>query len=321
MKAATRTQYGGPEVLIVKEIDKPVPKPNEVLIRVHATTVNRTDCGILWGTPYIIRLFSGLSKPKHLVPGTDFAGVVTEIGKAVKDFKIGDRVWGFDDSGVQSQGEFMAYPADKAIAGIPDNISFEQAAASGEAAHYAYNFINKVKMSSGHRVLVNGGTGAIGSAAIQLLKYYGAFVAATSTTKALEIVKSIGPDKVIDWQREDFTKDGEQYDYVFDAVGKSTFAKCKPLLKPKGVYLSSELGPGWQNLYLPLITTLLGGKKVKFPLPVDCRRSVLHIRKLLAEGRFKPVIEKSYPLDQIGDAYEYVNSGQKTGNVVISILS
>lgn len=321
MKAATRTKYGGPEVITIKEIDKPAPKADEVLIRVQATTINRTDCGILWGKPFIIRFFSGLSKPKHLVPGTDFAGVVVEKGDDVKEFKVGDRVWGFDDNGVQSQGEYMVFPEGKGITKIPEGITFEQAAASGEAAHYAFNFINKVKMSNGHKVLVNGATGAIGSAAVQMLKYYGAYVTATSTTAALDIVKSLGPDRVIDWQKEDFTKDQEKYDYVFDAVGKSTFAKCKPLLKPKGIYLSSELGPGAQNIYLPLITKIFSGKKVKFPMPADCRRSVVFVRQLLEEGHFKPVIEKSYTLDKIREAYSYVRSGKKTGNVILSITS
>lgn len=319
MKAATRTQYGGPEVITIQEIDKPVPKDNEVLIRVHATTVNRTDCGILWGKPFIIRFFTGLPKPKHLIPGTDFAGEVVEVGKDVKDFKPGDRVWGFDDTGTQSQAEYMTFPENKGIATIPESISCEEAAASGEGAHYAFNFINKVKMAKGHKVLVNGATGAIGSAAVQMLKFYGAEVTATTTTAARDIVKSLGPDKIIDWQQEDFTKDREKYDYVFDAVGKSTFGKCKPLLKPGGIYLSSELGPGGQNPLLALITPLSNGKKVKFPLPVDCRRSVLFIRQLMEEGMFKPVIEKSYPIDQIGEAYSYVRSGKKTGNVVLQI--
>ncbi len=319
MKAASRNQYGGPEVITIKEIDRPVSKANEVLIRVHATTVNRTDCGILWGKPFIIRFFAGLPKPRHLIPGTDFAGEVVEVGKDVKGFKPGDRVWGFDDTGVQSQAEYMTFPEDKGIATIPKSISYQEAAASGEGAHYAFNFINKVKMAKGDKVLVNGATGAIGSAAVQMLKFYGAKVTATTSTAARDIVKSLGPDKVIDWQQEDFTRDKEKYDYVFDAVGKSTFGKCKPLLRPGGIYLSSELGPGGQNPLLALITPLSNGKKVKFPLPVDCRRSVLFIRQLLEEGKFKPIIEKSYQLDQIGEAYDYVRSGRKTGNVVLQI--
>lgn len=318
MKAITRAKYGSPEVLELKEIPKPISKGNELLIRVHATTVNRTDCGILTGKPYIIRAFVGLTKPRDLVPGTDFAGQVEAIGKNVVTFKIGDRVWGLHDEGLESQAEYMTIREDKAVVKIPEGYSYQEVVACAEGAHYANNFINKVKIDSTTKVLVNGATGAIGSAAIQLLKYHGATVTAVGNTKNIDLVKSLGPDKVIDYQKEDFKQDNEKYHFVFDAVGKSSFPECKHLLLPKGIYISSELGPNAQNLYLPLITKIRGGKRVIFPLPINCKKSILFLSKLLSEGKFKPVIDRIYQPEQIVEAYNYVASGQKTGNVIIN---
>ena len=319
MKAITRTTYGDPEVLQLKEIPKPIPKDNELLIRIHATTINRTDCGILTGKPYIIRAFTGLTKPRDLVPGTDFAGQVESVGKNVKSFKLGDRVWGLHDEGLASQAEYMTIRADKAVTRIPEKVSYEEAVVCAEGAHYAYNFLNKFKIDNSSKVLVNGATGAIGSAAVQLLKYYGATVTAVGNTKNIELIKSFGADKVYDYQKEDFTQDTERYHFVLDAVGKSTFSKCKHLLLPKGIYVSSELGPNAQNLYLPLITKLKGGKRVVFPLPINCKRSIIFLTELLETGKFKGVVDKVYQPEQIMEAYNYVLSGQKTGNVILSM--
>lgn len=319
MKAITRTTYGGPEVLQLKEIPKPIPKENELLIRVHATTINRTDCGILTGKPYIIRAFTGLTKPRDLIPGTDFAGQVESVGKNVKSFKLGDRVWGLHDEGLASQAEYMTIRADKAVTRIPEKVSYEEAVVCAEGAHYAYNFLNKFKIDNNSKVFVNGATGAIGSAAVQLLKYYGATVTAVGNTKNIELIKSLGADKVYDYQKEDFTQDTERYHFVLDAVGKSTFSKCKHLLLPKGIYVSSELGPNAQNLYLPLITKLKGGKRVVFPLPINCKRSIIFLTELLETGKFKGVVDKVYQPEQIMEAYNYVLSGQKTGNVILSM--
>ncbi len=317
MKAITRTKYGTPEVLSIQTLDKPTPKSKELLIRVHASTVNRTDCGILTGKPYLIRAFTGLMKPSSLIPGTDFAGEIEAVGEDVQNFKVGGRVWGFNDEGLASHAQYMLISEDKAVVKIPENISYESAAVSAEGAHYAYNFIKKIPLKAGDKVLVNGATGAIGSAAVQLLKHFGAYVTAVGNTKNMDLVKSLGADKVFDYEKEDFTKDTERYDYVCDAVGKSTFGKCKPLLKEGGVYLSSELGPNAENLYLPLLT-LFSKKKTIFPIPSNCKESVLLLNQLLAEGKFKPVIDRTYPMEEVAEAYRYVESGQKTGNVLLS---
>lgn len=319
MKAAIRKKYGGAEVLELRDLPKPVPKDNELLIRVYATTVNRTDCGILRGKPYLIRAFVGLFKPRDLVPGTDFAGKIEAIGKNVDSFQIGDRVFGLHDEGLRSQAEYMTIRENKALTKIPDGINYEEAVASAEGAHYAYNFIDKVDLRSGNKVLVNGATGAIGSAAVQLLKHFGATVTAVGNTKNMEMVKSLGADKTYDYLKEDFTKDNEKYHFVFDAVGKSSFPKCKHLLLDKGVYISSELGPNAQNLYLPMITWFGRNKRVIFPIPIACKRSILFMAKLLEQDEFKPVIDKTYPLERISEAYDYVLTGQKTGNVLVQL--
>jgi len=321
MKASIYREYGPPNVLQLKEIEKPVPKDNEVLIRVHAATVNRTDCAMLRAKPFIMRFFTGLFKPRNPILGTDFAGKIEALGKKVASFKAGDKVFGFDDTGLRSHAEFMVLSENNVLATIPNNISYEQAAASIEGAHYAYNFINKIELKSGQRVLVNGATGAIGSAAVQLLKYFGAVITAVCNTKNIELVKSIGASQVIDYTKDDFTKSGEKYDFVFDAVGKSTFKKCKPLLKAGGIYISSELGPYVQNLFYALVTPIIGKKKVVFPFPKNCKQSVLLVKRLFEEGKFKAVIDREYPIEKIAEAFNYVEKGQKTGNVIINVTS
>jgi NADPH:quinone reductase-like Zn-dependent oxidoreductase len=319
MKAATRRQYCSPKDLKVELVPMPVLKDYDVRIRVHATTVNRTDLAVLSGKPYIMRLFTGLFKPKMPTPGTDFAGIIDAVGDKVQTVKIGDKVWGFNDEGLASQAAFMCYSENGNIGLMPENISFEQAAASLEGAHYALNFINKVTLKPGQQVLVNGASGAIGSALVQFLKYHQLIVTAVCGTENITRIKALGADRVIDYKASDFTKESAQYDFVFDAVWKSTFSKCKPLLKEKGIYISSELGPNAQNPFLALITPLLGGKKVIFPFPTDIKASMLFIKDLIEKGQFTPLIDRTYALEEIAAAYQYVALGQKVGNVVVKI--
>jgi len=319
MKAVIRKQYGGPEAIEVVEIERPTPKADEVLIRVRATTVNRTDQGVLTGLPKVFRLFIGLFKPKRKILGTDFAGEVVALGEKVKDFEIGDRVWGFYDEGLESQAEYMCFPQSKAIAHIPKGIPFAEAAASAEGAHYAYNFLSKITFKEGDKVLLYGATGAIGSAAVQLLKHRGVYVTAVGGAPNMDKVRALGADKNVDYKNEDFTKDDEVYNFVFDAVGKSSFSICRTLLTPTGIYVSSELGDGAENLYLPLITKLRGGQRVIFPFPSNPRESILHMSQLLANGQFKPMVDRHYALEDAAEAYTYVMSGQKLGNVILEV--
>ncbi|NNJ55730.1 MAG: NAD(P)-dependent alcohol dehydrogenase [Bacteroidia bacterium] len=316
MKASIRRKYGLPNQIKIEEIDTPVPGENEVLIKVHATTVNRTDCANLTAKPFIMRFVLGLFKPRKVTLGTDFAGEVTAIGKTTKKFKVGDRVFGFNDQGSESQAEYLSVSEDDLFF-IPENIEYKEAAASLEGAHYAYSFIHKVAIQPGQKILINGATGGIGSALLQLVKQYDVEIAVTSNTKNVELVKSLGADKIYDYTKEDFTNDDIQYDFIFDAVGKSTFGKCKPLLKEKGIYISSELGPYSQNIFLPMWTTIQS-KKVIFPIPYNKQKTIPYTRNLLKSGEFNPVIDREYRLENLAKAYDYVMTGEKTGNVIIT---
>lgn len=322
MRAVIHTRYGPPEILQLGEVELPVTKDDEVLVRVYAATVNRTDCANIRAKPFFMRLVTGLLRPKKKVPGTEFAGVIEAVGNRVSSLAPGEKVFGFDDEVSGSQAQYLAIKDDKVVE-MPEAISFEQAAASSEGFHYAYNFINKVQIEQGQDVLVNGATGAIGSAMVQLLVYYGVNVTAVCATKNIELVKSLGAKKVIDFAKEDFTKDGQTYDYVFDTVGKSSFFKCMKLLKPGGIYISSDLGYMSQNLFLPLLTPLikplLKNRKTVFPVPVDIKASLLLLKELIEQGKFEAVIDRSFQLEQIVDAYNYVETGEKIGNVVINI--
>ena len=317
MKAAVRTIYGPPkEVLRIKEIDKPIPKDDEVLIRVYAASANRTDYHVLTGKPNFMRLFTGLSKPGLTITGSDFAGQIEAIGPSVKTFKVGDKVMGFGGVFcIGSHTEYITFPESKGIVLMPHNITYEQAAACLEGTYYSAAGINYLKPTAGQKALVYGATGAIGSADVQFLKYYGVYVTAVCGGEHSELIRSLGADKIIDYKTQDFTKDEERYDFIFDAVDKTSFLKCKPLLTRKGIFTSSG---GFENLAWALITKF-SGKKVLFIAPKDVKSNLAFIKKLIEEGRFRPLIDKIYPLDKIAEAFTYVGTGQKIGNVIITM--
>ncbi len=319
MQAIVYTKYGPPDVLQLKEVEKPAPKDNEILIKVYATTVNRTDCALRKAVPFVSRFFTGLIRPKKTIPGTEFAGEIEAVGKDVTSFKVGDKVFGFNGIGFGAHAEFMIMPEEGFITTMPANITYEEAAPSTEGAHYAHSMIRNANIQSGQSVLINGATGAIGSAAVQLVKYFGADVTAVCNTRNVALVKSLGADRVIDYTKEDFTKDEQMYDAVFDAVGKSSFSRCKPLLKPRGIYISSDLGYMAQNIFLALVTPIFGNKKVMFPIPLHRDENITLFKKLIEAGKFKGVIDRCYPLEEIIEACKYVETGQKTGNVVITV--
>jgi NADPH:quinone reductase-like Zn-dependent oxidoreductase len=320
MRAAVRDRYGPPEVVRVVEVGKPAVKDRDVLVRVHATTVNRTDCGLRAAKPWIYRLFLGLRRPRRTVLGTEFAGEVEAVGDGVTTFKVGDRVFGFSGTTFGAHAEFLVMPEEGSMmATIPEGLTFEEAAPGSEGSHYALSSIRAAKVRRGQDVLVYGATGAIGSAAVQLLKQLGATVTAVCATDQLDLVKGLGADRVIDYTAEDFTGDGHRYDMVLDAVGKSSFGRCKRLLKPRGVYLSSDLGPLSQNPLLALVTPLGRGRRVRFPIPRSDPGVMARLKELIESGAFRPVVDRRYPLDQIVEAYRYVETGRKVGNVVISV--
>jgi len=320
MKAAIRTRYGGPDVVRISDVDVPTISDGEVLVRIHATTVNRTDCGFRAAKPFLVRFFAGLVRPRATVLGGEFAGVVEAVGRGVTSFEAGDRVFGYSEGSFGAHAEYLSMPENGSLATMPTNVTFEQAAPSTEGSHYALTFIRAARIRSGQAVLVYGATGAIGSAAVQLLKSLGTTVTAVCDTDHMELVQGLGADRVIDYTNEDFTADEQRYEVVLDAVGKSSFSRCKRLLKPRGIYLSSDLGPLSQNPILALLTPLFAGKKVMFPIPRNHdQQGVRTFRELIESGQFKPVVDRTYPLDQIVEAYRYVETGQKVGNVVISV--
>jgi|TARA_B110001454_G_scaffold77622_1_gene75189 NADPH:quinone reductase-like Zn-dependent oxidoreductase len=317
MKASIRRKYGSPNQIKIESIDKPIPKDNEVLIKVYATTVNRTDCANLTAKPFIMRFVLGLFKPRKTILGTDFAGKVESTGENVKSFSTGDKVFGFIDTGAQSQATYIITKVENLFL-IPEKIDYKQAAASLEGASYAYTFIQKTNIKSGQDILINGATGGIGSALLQFVRQYDVNITATCNTNNIQLIKSLGADNIYDYTKKDFTKENDKYDFIFDAVGKSTFGKCLTLLKEKGIYISTELGPYSQNIFYSLLTLVLS-KKVIFPTPYSTEKTIPYICNLLENGKFNPVIDREYAFEDISKAYEYVIKGQKIGNVLIKI--
>jgi NADPH:quinone reductase-like Zn-dependent oxidoreductase len=320
VKAAVSTRYGPPEVVAISEVATPVPKDDELLVKVHATTVNRTDCHYRSGRPWIMRpLLSGLRRPKATTLGNEFAGQVVATGAGVASFRIGDRVFGYTEGPYGAHAEYLVIGETGLVAAMPEALDYVHVAPATEGAHYALSHIQRASIASGQRILVYGATGAIGSAAIQLLKSMDTWVTAVCATPHLELASKLGADEVIDYTAGGFSRDGGDYDVVFDAVGKASFGRCKRLLKSSGIYMSTGPGPGYQNLFLPFTTPLLGGKKVLFAFPRIDQAMVRQFGQLMEAGQFTPLIDRQYPLDQIVEAHRYVETGQKIGNVVIIV--
>ena len=319
MRAAVYTRYGPPDVVRIEEVGRPAVRAGQVLVRVHATTVNRTDCACRAAKPFFMRLFTGLTGPRATVLGNEFAGVVDEVGAGVRSFEVGDRVFGYIEGPFGAHADYLSLPATGSIATMPAHSTFAEAASSTEGAHYALAQIRAAKITAGQDVLVYGASGAIGSAAVQLVKGLGAVVTAVCGTANVELVRGLGADRVVDYQLEDFTADSQAYDVVLDAVGKSSFGRCRPLLKPGGIYISTELGRRAENPFLALVGSLHSGTRVMFPIPTHDQAMIVFIRGLIETGTFTAVVDRTYPLDRIVDAYRYVETGQKTGSVVISL--
>jgi NADPH:quinone reductase-like Zn-dependent oxidoreductase len=318
VKAARRDSYGPPDVIRVEEIPVPIPGDDELLVRVHAATVSRTDCALLSAIPFLMRALTGLATPRNRTLGTDFAGVVEAVGAGVSELRVGDRVWGMNDLGAGSHAEYLTIKKDASVTRMPEGVGFAEAVGCLEGGWYAYSIVERTGIVRGTRVLINGATGAIGVAALQLCVHAGATVTAVGNTKNLDLLRSLGASRVIDYEHEDFTDDPGEYDRVIDAVGKSTFGRCKRLLAPRGVYASTDLGPGWQNVFLPLVTPR-GKKRAMMPIPVNRNRFLAAAGPLVAEGHLRAVIDRRYSLDEVRDAYEYARSGRKTGCVILAI--
>ena len=320
MKAVIYTKYGPPEVLEIADVAKPRPRSDEVLVRIYATTVNRTDCGFRSAKYFVSRLVTGLLKPRKHVAGSEFAGKVVEIGADVSEFSVGDKVFGFEDVRSGAHATYMRVAAHGSIAKIPSGLSYEEVAPAGEGATYALSVIRAAGVVKGQKVLVYGASGAIGSAAVQILKYLEADVTAVCGTKNVELIASLGADKVIDYQKDDYTDTTDRYDFVFDAVGKTSYGACKVILTPTGKYCSTELGEHGQNVLLAIWFGITRSRRVIFPIPKINKEKMEYIKQLLKAGAYRPVIDRVYPLDDIVKASRYVETGQKVGNVVIEVV-
>jgi NADPH:quinone reductase-like Zn-dependent oxidoreductase len=320
MRAVVRDRYGPPEVLRIEEVPRPSPKDDEVLVRVHAAGLNRSDAHQRSGTPRVSRLLSGLVRPKRRILGHELAGEVVEVGSTVTEFKVGDRVFGglpYLNLRSGTHAEYIAIPESWPIAHMPEGMSFEHAGGITDGVLCALNSMRPVKVGEGTRILVYGASGSIGTAGVQLAKHFGAHVTAVCNTKNVELVRSLGADEVIDYLHQDFTENGQTYDVVFDAVGKHSFTRSKKSLRPGGVYLPTD---GFRNIFLWLVHKRIGDKKVVFELPPRFRKQdVVLLKELLESGRYRPVIDRVYPVEDVIEATRYVETQQKTGNVVLTL--
>ncbi|HEX3651469.1 MAG TPA: NAD(P)-dependent alcohol dehydrogenase [Rhizomicrobium sp.] len=319
MKAVVSPRYGTPDVLEIREVPKPVPSERQVLVAVHAAAVGRTDCGMLAPHPFILgRLIGGLFRPQPIL-GMDFAGVVEAVGSGVTKFKPGDHVFGM--LGLRELGahaEYLCESEDRYIATMPEGLPFTQAVV-GEGAFYAQGCLSKLNFRPGDRLLIYGASGAIGTAALQLAKAAGARVTAVVGTRHVELMQSLGAERVIDYTREDFTRIGETFDGVLDAVGKTTYLRCRRLLKPNAMFVGTDMGPYGQTLLLTMWKALTGRGRVTVPMPRPIPGFIDMLKARMEAGEFRAVIDRRYSLEAIADAYRYVETGQKTGIVVVNV--
>jgi NADPH:quinone reductase-like Zn-dependent oxidoreductase len=319
MKAIVYRKYGPPEVLQVEEVKKPVPQDHEVLIRIHATTVTSGDARMRKADPFMARFFNGLLRPKRITtPGAELAGEVESTGNNVALFREGDPVYGSTGVVCGANAQYICLPEDGALSIKPDNLSFEEAAAIPFGALTALHFLRKGNIREGQKVLVYGASGSLGTSAVQLAKYFGAEVTGVCSTANIELVKSLGADRVIDYTKEDITRNNETYDIIFDTVGRSPFSWCVKSLSEKGYYLRAvHMSPG--PVFRGLWTGITSGKKVIGGISVERKEDLVFLKEIIEQGKFRPVIDGTYPLEKIAEAHGYVDKGHKKGNVVIKV--
>lgn len=323
MKAIVYRKYGPPEVLQLTDIEKPLPKDNEVLVKILATTVTATECMFRKGKPYISRLFTGITKPRITMLGEELAGKIEATGKDVKSFEQGDHVFGTAGPRFGANAEYICIPDDGVLTIKPSNRTFEESASAVDGFLTALPFLrDKGAIKSGDKVLIFGALGSVGAAAVQIAKYFGAEVTGVCSGSSAEMVKRIGADAVIDYEKEDFTKKGERYDIIFDAVAKTSFSKCKRALKPNGIFL--EAGVSLSVFPLLLWTSFFGRKKARIATtglrpPRERLKDLKLLKELMESGDIKPVIDRRYRLEDIVEAHRHVEKGHKKGNVVILV--
>lgn len=321
MKAMVITAYGDSKVLQLQEVALPQLKENEVLVKVFASSATRADTMMLTGKPYIGRLFTGIIKPKHTIPGTGFAGEVADLGKKVSRFKVGDQVFGETTLCFSTNAAFVAVPEQGVILHKPENLSFAEAAPVCDGHLTSINFLKEIgHIGPGQKVLINGASGSLGSAAVQLAKYFGAEVTAVCSSANAGLVKSLGADHVIAYDQEDFTKSTERYDLIYDSIGKSSFSRAKKVLAPNGIYLSPVLK--FTLLIQMMFGSLTSGKKARFAASglksdVELRALLSELVGMFQEGKLKTVIDRQFPLEKLAAAHRHIAAGHKKGNVVI----
>ncbi len=313
MKAIVYQKYGSPDVLELQEVDKPIVTDGEVLVRVHAASVNPLDWHFLRGTPLVVRVVAGLLRPKRKILGADVAGKVEAVGGKVTQFQPGDEIFGTGDP-LGAFAEYLRVPEDRVVL-KPANLTYEEAAAAPVAALTALQGLrDKGQIQSGHKVLINGASGGVGTFAVQIAKSFGAEVTGVCSTRNLDMVRSIGADRVIDYSEEDFTKTGARYDLFLDAVGNRSLPDCKRVLRPTGVYVAAAGSPA-RSLWMLMI----GGKKMVSMLTKPNREDVGFIKELLETGKVTPVIDRRYPLSEVAEALRYLEEGHAQGKVVITV--
>lgn len=319
MQAVVVTRYGSPEVLQVQEVNKPTPKDNEVLIKIHASSVSSGDTHIRRADPFMVRLVYGFQRPKSAILGNEVAGIVEAIGKEVTKFKVGDEVYGSAGFTLGTNAEYITLHEDGSIGPKPSNLSFEEAAAIPFGANASVYFLrDKANIQPGQKILINGASGSLGTAAIQLAKYYGAHVTAVTSGVNAELVRSLGADEVIDYTKEAITQNGVTYDFIFDTVGKLSFSGSKSSLKEDGLFLAAAAGlSGFAQTFL---TSLTGGKKMVADVVKENQDNLLFFKELIEAGHLRPVIDRTYPLEETAEAHRYVDTGRKKGNVVIRVV-
>jgi len=316
MRAVVYERYGPPEVLRLEEVERPVPADDEILVKVHATTVTRTDTGLRSAEYFISRFVTGLLRPKEKILGIEVAGTVEAAGPAVTEFKVGDAVFGAKRSGAWA--EYVCFGITEPVAHKPVKMGFEEAAAVIDGAELALACLRKAPLD-GRSIVIYGASGSIGSAAVQLAKHFGTHVTAVCSTKNVELMRTLGADEVIDYTQDDFTKNGKTYDVIFDSVGKHSFRRSRRSLKPGGMFIETDLGFMWHVPLFILLTRWIGSRKVKMGIPHYRKEDVLFLKELIEAGKYRAVIDRRYPLEDVIEAVRYVETGQKTGNVVLTV--
>jgi NADPH:quinone reductase-like Zn-dependent oxidoreductase len=318
MRAVIYDRYGPPEVQRLQEVEQPVPEDDEILIRIHSTTVNRTDCGWRAAHPFFVRIFIGMRRPQRRILGGELAGEVAAVGTGVTDFAVGDRVFGV--SGFGAHAEYLCLRQDKPLTQMPEGMTYEEAAAVCDGAMAAFSCLLGADLRTGRSLLIYGASGSIGSAAVQVAKSAGAEVTAVCRTQNVELVRSLGADRVIDYTREKYIRKGETYDVIFDAVGKTSFRRCRRGLKPGGLFIETDAGFMAHAPLLALLTHWIGDKRVIMGITRYTKADLVVLKELIEAGKYRAVIDRTYPLEQVVEATRYVETGLKTGNVVLTVI-